>query len=1018
MKNLYPSSLLFVCILLSVASFAQRDPVPRWQRSPSGNYRCFTDEVDTWRKQQKGAGSKASFENWINNQVKQLKSEQLANRNTPIIYNIPVIFHIIHSGEGAGTGTNIGATYVNAQIQQLNNDFRKIAGTSGYNNHAYGADVLIQFTAATLDPNNNTLGEAGIQRINKNTFGATNPPFNINYIENTIKPNSIWDATKYFNVWVMNLNGLLGYAQFPDAPNELGVGVNNSANTDGVVIHYSTVGSSLQKFPGGYPYDEGRTLTHEAGHWFGLRHIWGDGNCATDDFVFDTPRANGPNFGCVAPTTNSCNDINYGAAADSNDMAKNYMDYSDDACMDIFTIGQKDRMRVVMGETGAGAPRRAILRFSDRSQTGPLVSFVLTDTTVMEGTNCNLNRSYTIPVSISRAPNATTTVTLSQTSGTADGQDISISPSSVSFSAADLADKYFYVTVNSDAVMEGHEMAYLNLNVSGSDAMAAADSFELIMMNDDWIPQNGKRIPATVLSEDFEGTISGWITNDYVVGNNKWLLGGTNGNMNGNKSAYISKNNSALQYDAASTSNSILYREIDATLYDSLMLSLWYVCKGEKDANGIYDYGKIVYSTDSITFHQLNGTADLVDSTNMTYLSVPIPYFLWNRKFYIGFYWENDNVTGNDPSFAVDDITMTGRRWMPAMIHTALDTTAGYDEKPVGPMQTVDFYDKITGDVLATIQDLNGFNWGCVKVELDRAGTGAQWVTGDPQTTTQTKLFDKTYKVTPTNNNANGRYNITFYLTQNELNGWQLASGNPIGVAQIIKFSDHINNMTYTSSFEQNPGTYANYFMGSGSTITSQFNTGFSGFGFGYIPPSTLPVHIISFTAKENNKTVDLLWKTENEENLAYYKVMRSHDGRTYEAIGTVTARGTSGNVEEYMLNDPQPFTGKNFYQLVSYDRDQRFKKSQVLEVDIRSGIIYTIAPNPFTDKIIIGPSNALQQTIQIKLTDLHGRIVMEKQVKCAGGPSTINIPAVAAGIYLLKLTTEEGTQVFKLIKE
>ena len=1018
MKNLYPASLLFVCILLSVVSFAQRDPVARWQRSPSGNYRCFTDEVDTWRKQQYSTASKASFESWVNKKLKQLESEQIVNRNIPIIYNIPVIFHIIHSGEAAGTGTNIAATYINAQIQQLNNDFRKIAGTSGYNNHASGADVLVQFVASTLDTNNNTLGEAGIQRIDKNTFGATNPPFNINYIEATIKPNSIWNATKYFNIWVMDLNGLLGYAQFPDAPNELGVGVNNSANTDGVVVHYNTVGSSLQKFPGGYPYDEGRTLTHEAGHWLGLRHIWGDGNCTTDDFVFDTPRASGPHFGCPAATTNSCNDITYGAPADSNDMVKNYMDYSDDGCMDIFTNGQKGRMRVVMGETGAGAPRRAILRLSDRSQAGPLVSFLLTDTTVMEGTDCNINRSYTIPVSISRAPNATTTVTLAQTTGSADGQDISISPSSVQFTTTDTADKYFYVAVNSDAVMEGHDMAYLNLNVSGSDATAATDSFELIMMNDDWIPANGKRILATLLNEDFEGTISGWITNDYVVGNNKWLLGGTNGGMNGNKSAYISKNNSALQYDAASTSNSILYREIDASQYDSLNLSLYYVCKGEKDANGIYDYGKIVYSTDSLTFHQLNGTADLVDSTNMTYLSMQIPYFLWNKKFYIGFYWENDNVVGNDPSFAVDDISITGRRWIPAMIHTSVDTAAGYNEKPLGPMQTVDFYDKITGDVIATIQDINGYNWGCVKVELDRAGTGAQWVTGDPQTTAQSKLFDKTYKVTPTNNNANGVYQITFYLTQNEVNGWQLVSGNPFGVARVVKYNDRINNMTYTSTFEQNIATRASYMGGSDWTITSQFNTGFSGFGFGFIPPPVLPVHIISFNAKENNKTVDLLWKTENEENLAYYQVMRSHDGRNYEAIGTVTARGSTGNIEEYRLNDPQPYAGKNFYQLISYDRDQKFKKSQVVEVDIRSGIIYTIAPNPFTDKITIGQTNTVQQTIQLKLTDLYGRTVLEKQIKTTGGPATINIPVVASGIYLLKLTTEEGTQVIKLVKE
>ena len=89
-------------------------------------------------------------------------------------------------------------------------------------------------------------------------------------------------------------------------------------------------------------------------------------------------------------------------------------------------------------------------------------------------------------------------------------------------------------------------------------------------------------------------------------------------------------------------------------------------------------------------------------------------------------------------------------------------------------MQTVDFYDKITGNVLATIQDIGGWNWGCVRVEVDRAGNNAQWVTGDPQTTPQTKLFDRTYKITPSNNNTNGQYQVTFYLTQAEAMGWQL----------------------------------------------------------------------------------------------------------------------------------------------------------------------------------------------------------------------------------------------------
>jgi hypothetical protein len=127
----------------------------------------------------------------------------------------------------------------------------------------------------------------------------------------------------------------------------------------------------------------------------------------------------------------------------------------------------------------------------------------------------------------------------------------------------------------------------------------------------------------------------------------------------------------------------------------------------------------------------------------------------------------------------------------------------------------------------------------------------------------QSKLFDKTYKVTPSNNNSNGIYSITFYLTQAEIAGWMLGSGAPLGIARVIKYSDRINNMTYSSTFEQGMATKTAYLGGSDQQITAQFNTGFSGFGFGFIPPSTLPVQLISFTGIENNGAVELKWKVE-----------------------------------------------------------------------------------------------------------------------------------------------------------
>ena len=140
-----------------------------------------------------------------------------------------------------------------------------------------------------------------------------------------------WDPSSYLNIWVCNLgSGLLGYAQFPGG---------NPA-TDGVVCDYAyfgTIGTAT------FPFDEGRTCTHEVGHYLNLRHIWGDGGCSVDDFVSDTPTSDGPNYGCALGHV-SCG---------STDMVQNYMDYSDDGCMNLYTAGQAARMNALFAPGGA-----------------------------------------------------------------------------------------------------------------------------------------------------------------------------------------------------------------------------------------------------------------------------------------------------------------------------------------------------------------------------------------------------------------------------------------------------------------------------------------------------------------------------------------------------------------------------------------------------------------------------------------------------------------------------------------
>ena len=327
-----------------------------------------TEHEEMLQKRYPARANTEKFEQWLAPKVAAVKAQRLAasTQGTNQVVTIPVVVHIVHNGSALGTNENIADAQVHSQIEVLNQDFRRMMGTPGFNNNTVGADTEIQFCLAQRDVNG--ISTTGIIRHNL----GTGEGWSMEEVDATLKPQTQWDPEQYLNIWVVDnvyiplFGELAGYAQFPTnsgLPGLDGLGVETAATTDGVVIGHLYFGSrdiypegTYDNFNGS---DKGRTTTHEVGHFFGLRHIWGDGGCNVDDFCDDTPVAGGPNQGCPVGTDSCPNSPGL-------DMIENYMDYTFDSCMNIFTQDQKDRMVAVL----ANSPRRLSLVTSQGCEPG------------------------------------------------------------------------------------------------------------------------------------------------------------------------------------------------------------------------------------------------------------------------------------------------------------------------------------------------------------------------------------------------------------------------------------------------------------------------------------------------------------------------------------------------------------------------------------------------------------------------------------------------------------------------
>lgn len=301
--------------------------------------RCGTVQAIQHRDQQF-----PGYLNAVNDAFASAQSHAATAEKNNTVYRIPVVVHVVYKSDAE----NIPDSLIIQQIQVLNEDFRR-RNADSVNTRSeflpFAEDTRIEFFLATTDPQGQPT--TGITRTQGSPVFGLFSPFDDNVKKSALGGKDGWPASKYLNVWVCDLVlglGILGYAYPPvGAPNWPSDQLPADTTVEGVVIHYPVFGPNNPAASGPLAtVNRGRTLTHEVGHYLGLRHIWGDGDCTADDGLADTPNASDNAQQICDWTKNTCPEP---TGPEFPDQIENYMDYAADSCMNMFSKDQGAQMR-------------------------------------------------------------------------------------------------------------------------------------------------------------------------------------------------------------------------------------------------------------------------------------------------------------------------------------------------------------------------------------------------------------------------------------------------------------------------------------------------------------------------------------------------------------------------------------------------------------------------------------------------------------------------------------------------
>ena len=542
------------------------------------------------------------------------------------------------------------------------------------------------------------------------------------------------------------------------------------------------------------PYNLGRTVTHELGHFYNLEHTFiedGGTSCepADGDGLADTPKVAGSSYSCPTDGTVA------GCDRGENSLTMNYMDYVNDACMYMFTPDQATRMEAYFATVASDWKQNVI---ECNIPDSPEISFTNSTQTVNEDTDCSYT-DYIVPVEIEIGASASATVTfnVNGSSTAANNIDYELVNTTVTFATGSTVPQNLTIRIFNDGFVEGDETIDIDLSLSTSgDAYldTNADSIIITISDDDMAPTVSSTV--TVFSDDFESYP------DFEIGNiGNWTMLDNDGD-----STYSSDN-----YDFTNegyTGTFIIYNASETT--PSSTENGWEAHSGDKgfycfNSNG--DVSGTPLNDDYIFTEQISlgtgselklwarGLTDnysggerfqvgvsTTDTTpaSFTYLT-PSPYQIptlsWAEYTYDLSAYDNENiyitihvVSEDEFVFMLDDVSVTTN--VQNSIQVITNPTTSYSTTVEGS-GILYAYDEASGDIMAGVQNNDTFDYNCTDISISRAGMSGQSYNGS---TSPNFVTDKVFTVTTSNTTTSGDLTNTFYFAEAEIAGWEAAA--------------------------------------------------------------------------------------------------------------------------------------------------------------------------------------------------------------------------------------------------